>query len=120
MELKQKLTKGNFFNGMMEKYPKAMKVFCDWIDEYKKAANWNKLFNSTENYQDSSAVVSFAPKFHDIPHAMQTGIWLEFAIEKGYPYLASDDLRDYDLKQDIEITLQQIETGIPLPHPSRQ
>lgn len=39
------LTKENFWNGMMEKYPAAMQKFCKWIDEYKIREPWEQLFD---------------------------------------------------------------------------
>ena len=32
MEKLTNLTKENFWNELSQKYPKGMKVFCDWID----------------------------------------------------------------------------------------
>lgn len=67
------LTKENFWNDLKEKYPEEMKRFCEWIDEYKKRVDWERLFASTINAQ--------APKYHDLPIAMQFGIFLQFAKE---------------------------------------
>lgn len=69
----ESLTKENFWNDLMEKYPEEMKLFCAWIDEYKKKVDWNNLFASTVNAK--------IPKYHDLPIAMQFGIFLQFAKE---------------------------------------
>ncbi len=79
--LLQNLTKENFFNQMQEKYPAAMKLFCAWIDDYKKENDWAVLFNSDSNWQDSNGKNAPAPKYHDLPLAMQYGIWLQFNSE---------------------------------------
>lgn len=77
-DLPKSLTKENFWDEMMEKYPVAMKRFCDWIDEYKKRVHWEELF-------PFSKVRSGQPvrtKYHDLPVAMQIGIFMQFAYEQ--------------------------------------
>lgn len=69
MHIQEALTKENFFNEMMLKFPNAMKVFCKFIDDYKEAVGWNLLFGDTI-------------KFHHLPHAMQQGIWLEYLCQE--------------------------------------
>ncbi len=73
----ENLNKENFFNELTEKYPIAMKIFCDWIDEYKKEVDWDYLFNEGEVKGDFKS----APKFHDLPYDMQSGIIIRFACE---------------------------------------
>lgn len=112
MLLNKGLTKENFFNEMMEQYPNAMKLFCEWIDEYKKTINWNKLFNdsySRTNVQRASngeiCHIDFsAPKFHEIPYDMQVGIWIGFAMfeQPEYSYCG-------DLEEDIKTVFKEIE-----------
>lgn len=70
------LTKENFWNELQEHYPLGMKVFCDWIDIYKKVINWDLLFNRAN-------VQPFSIKFHHIPYAFQLGIWYEFLADMG-------------------------------------
>jgi hypothetical protein len=67
----ENLTKENFWNEMKEKYPQAMERFCEWIDDYKRQVEWKKLFNTTY----------YPWKFHDLPLAMQFGIWRQFIAE---------------------------------------
>jgi hypothetical protein len=81
------LTKENFWNDMYLKYPLAMKAFCKWIDEYKEKNKWKRLFNSnyklihsTDHEGTTSSIIS-EPKFHDLPLAMQMGIWGEYLDE---------------------------------------
>ncbi len=72
------LNRVQFFDPLHEKCPASVDVFCKWIDKYKKAAGWNKLFNSDSNWQDSDGKNAPAPKFHDLPWEMQFGILLNF------------------------------------------
>lgn len=79
------LTKENFWNELMEHYPSEMELFCKWIDEYKKRVDWNKLFNP------SILIFRGPPKFHDLPIAMQAGIFMQFACENKFD---DDDASD--------------------------
>ncbi len=69
------LTKENFWNEMEQKYPKAMAHFQNWIDGYKETVKWNYFFgaghNDAHNYHG-------APKYHELPIAMQFGIFVEY------------------------------------------
>lgn len=67
------MTKENFFNDLGAKFPEAMKLFKTWIDQYKQDNNWQDLFNGWESFE--------APKYHDLPLAMQAGIFIQFAQE---------------------------------------
>jgi len=62
------MNKENFWNGLYEQYPKSVKEFCDFIDEYKSENNWNELFGEKI-------------KFHHIPVEMQLGIWMQFQFK---------------------------------------
>ena len=75
------LTKENFWNKMMDENPHIMKIFCNWIDEYKKQVGWNDLFNSNSEYQNAKGKNAKAPKFHDLPLEMQLGIIERFKQE---------------------------------------
>ena len=118
MLLRKGLTKENFFNEMMEKFPNSMKVFCEWIDEYKESVNWNKLFNDSYSQTNIQRApngevchIDFsAPKFHDIPHDMQVGIWIRFA-EETLDHLFEQPEYSYsgDLEEDIKRVFNEIE-----------
>lgn len=78
----ESLTKENFWNAIQEQYPVEMKMFCDWIDEYKKRVQWNMLFKHLPGY--SGGAVGFKyPKYHDLPLAMQIGIFIQFTVESS-------------------------------------
>ena len=141
MKIKEILTKENFWNEMIQKYPKAMKIFCDWIDEYKKEVKWNDLFQheTFEHYfERKSHTIKFYErqnlitnkeikeakrnvlfscwskevriiKFHDIPYAMQLGIWIEFCLQNLA--FEIDIEKDFELKHHMEHNLELIETG---------
>ena len=94
MTITENLTKENFWNEMMEKYPEETKRFCDWIDEYKKAVAWDELFGNV--FPTTKKI-----KFHDIPYAMQLGIWLEYVCDRGGCQYEID-VFEFDLREDIE------------------
>jgi hypothetical protein len=75
----------NFWNPQRAQTPEAVDVFCKWVDEYKKRNNWKALFNEGIcNYPINADIMekSHAPKFHDLPWAMQMGILQEFAASQ--------------------------------------
>lgn len=91
MNLTEALTLTNFWNDLKAKYPEGLKIFTDWVDEYKKAVYWKGLFG---------AEIIRAPKFHELPYAFQLGIWLEFVNSMGG--CAYDiDVFQFDLKEEI-------------------
>jgi hypothetical protein len=91
MKIEQGLTKENFFDRMYKQYPISYKKFCDWIDEYKKAVDWKELFNNTPD--------ALAPKFHEIPHAFQFGIWHTYALQSENNEWYNEQLYDYETLQ---------------------
>jgi hypothetical protein len=81
------LTKKEFWDPIAERHPKAMEAFMAFVDRYKQHHRWPELFN--ENVPERQVRVFIpgpplrwedtkAPKFHDLPTAMQFGIFLEF------------------------------------------
>jgi hypothetical protein len=81
----ESLTKENFWNEMEQKYPKAMKNFKEWIDKYKSEHDWGNLFNAgmyRDQYEWHPSTT--APKYHELPIAMQFGIFLEWYFNKSH------------------------------------
>ena len=72
------LTKENFWNQLKEKYPLSVQHFCDWIDQYKKENQWERLFNYGSPHYDKMGWHN--PKFHDLPMEMQYGIILYYFL----------------------------------------
>lgn len=70
---------------MQEEYPKAMEKFLSWIDKYKEENNWLYLFNGIDSETDLGDLRK-APKFHDLPVAIQFGIFMQFNIEVSEEY----------------------------------
>jgi len=95
MEITESLTKENLWNDLYKAYPKGTQVFCDWIDEYKKAANWGEVLGSHI-------------KFHDLPHAMQMGIWILFLAQNGFLFYF-DDIEEFGLAYSIRQQIKVIE-----------
>lgn len=84
MELQKGLTL-EFFNPLKERYPEAMKTFCDWIDDYKKEVYWYDMFGDglkLDNFEKRITGMKVAPKFHELPYAIQLGIWFEFELQQ--------------------------------------
>lgn len=76
------LTKENFWNDLYEKFPAEMEIFCKWIDEYKNKINWNDLFTRVNCIGDQPNHCEInPPKYHDLPIAMQIGIFIQFRAE---------------------------------------
>lgn len=101
MNLSTTLTKENFWNAIMEQYPKATNEFCKWIDEYKKAIEWDYLFANG---------LARKIKFHHIPYAMQQGIWFEFCNQNLDKYFEQVEYGySGDLEEDIKTVFAEIE-----------
>lgn len=78
MVLQQGLTKDNFFDKLKPEHPIGVATFDKWIDDYKVAVEWNRIFKC---HQDVYNKVVCDVKFHDLPYAMQFGIFVEFAMQ---------------------------------------
>lgn len=122
------LTKENFWNAMMEKYPTAMKLFCTFVDQYKKEVGWEKLFNATappgsstkyiggtDPVKENAPIVIHelfpAPKFHDLPLEMQMGIWDRFVqplTKETLAQVIEDDLKALEERHAVKL--------VPEPH----
>lgn len=83
------LNKINFWQAVEVLYPKATAYFKLWVDGYKADNDWDDLFNDHD--MDKNRDIDFgnatyscqSPKFHDIPFAMQMGIFTQFLAEQG-------------------------------------
>lgn len=103
------LTKENFWDEMEQKYPKAMAHFKEWIDRYKSEHDWEDLFNHNTEYQDT-----LAPKYHELPIAMQFGIFLEWADTHKSAFSFTVVAGDWpeDIKEVIAWILKDVQEGI--------
>ena len=72
------LTKENFWDEQIENFPISMGQFRQYIDQYKKDNNWDGLFNAGDRQLDDHFI---APKYHDLPYAMQVGIFFDWLYE---------------------------------------
>jgi hypothetical protein len=79
------LTKENFWNDAFKRWPDQVAAFCKWIDEYKVRVDWKRLFavRTYTNYDDGTRceMELRQPKYHDLPIAMQIGIFIQFTFE---------------------------------------
>lgn len=87
--IKAHLTKENFFDELERKFPVETNEFYVWLDQWKINNDWNALFGKKL-------------KFHDLPRALQLGIWQEF-VESRFPMSNQDPM---DLSKAIEIFMQ--------------
>lgn len=69
------LTKEEFWDPLAEKYPDLMTEFRAWIDKYKERVDWSNIF------------FSFV-KYHDLPVAVQIGIFFQFMAETSWKHRA--------------------------------
>lgn len=114
MNLRDSLTKENFWKATMEQFPKSTKLFYDWIDEYKKASNWDNLFGAHETKMNGSLVcMGYAPKFHELPYDMQAGIWIRFVNDTLPQFFEQPEYEySFDLEEDVKTVFGEIEQEI--------
>lgn len=113
------LTKENFWNEMEQKYPKAMEHFQNWINGYKADNDWHLLFNEdTSNTKDMSDnfIFNSVPKYHELPIAMQFGIFVEYSlscmtiINRGGTLYKGFQFYTNDLKKEFRQAVDQVFT----------
>lgn len=111
MNIEKSLTKETFWNKMMEDFPNATKLFCKWIDEYKEAVGWNGLFNDGVDYKDGQAYFkTSSPKYHDLPYAMQQGIWISFCFDQLHKYFEQPEYEpESDFAEEVKNVFAEIE-----------
>lgn len=116
------MNKENFWNDIEQKYPASVSQFKKWVNIYKKKNNWCDLFrieqtrHTIENDEEGNLQgiyididpKTFTPKYHDLPVAMQFGIFLQYVYERDtssrYFLLTNWLVKDFetDVKQLIE------------------
>jgi len=109
------LDKENFWNRLQELYPLGMKVFCDWVDEYKRKNNWNDLFGNGKITQRKHYWSDV--KYHHIPLAFQIGMWIEFVGDTETDTDSPSETECYlkninDWKAEIEAHLEFLNTDL--------
>ena len=101
MKAKQPLTKENFWNEMEQLYPEGLRIFDAWLEEYKARIKWLHVFGLERGKYI---------KYHDLPLAMQAGIFMEFTHDqKG---LSDEAFRLADIRSDISFIISVINTQI--------
>ena len=89
----ERMTKADFWDGIQSEYPEGMAEFNAWIEEFRRRADWEILFNCGHetNYGPGdryewpykSNYSRHYPRFHNLPNAMQIGIFIQYTIEQG-------------------------------------
>lgn len=101
------LNKKNFWDNLYKEYPLGVKLFCNWIDGYKERNDWKELFGEIiidvrASRCTSAYIKSPAPKFHNLPLAMQIGILIEFiALYPSVHEWEIEDLTNHDWRRTI-------------------
>lgn len=86
------LTKEGFWLPLEQKCPKMMARFKKWIDQYKIDVEWDGLFNIDEG---TKGVKYNDRKFHDLPDAMQFGIFIQFTFTDNCPFSLATNFNDF-------------------------
>ncbi len=104
----ESLTKENFFDEMNNKYPFGLAQFLKWLDKYKKEIGWENVFNGIKTMNQGVGFEKESCKFHELPIAMQMGIYFQFMRERGGCSMELD-IFDYDFRRDFECMLSMLE-----------
>jgi hypothetical protein len=100
-----KLTKENFWDFLMVRYPIQVRYFYEWLDEYKKRVDWKDIFNGIDEedlkgedpYEHKPVL---ATDYYNLPIAMQFGIFMQFAAEtrskNGLCLTLKDNVNSFD------------------------
>jgi hypothetical protein len=91
----EKMTKANFWDGLKTEYPDQTTDFLMWLDEWKRRERWNELFGEGHLYAKGvgEQLIVRNVKFHDLPNAMQIGIFIQYTVETGaHPFHCQDEL----------------------------
>lgn len=90
---------------LAKKHPEAYKLFEEWLHQYKKFQRWPRMFNETKTRP--------APKYPDLPAAMQVGIFTQFCFDLAIDRLElTAPFQPYNI---IDCVLDAIEQAIPKP-----
>lgn len=84
------MNRSEFWDILSEKYPEEVGDFTHWCDEFKRRYNWFGIFREGADTIETplgTAVIHKSIKIHDLPQAMQIGIFLQYTIEHGGPVL---------------------------------
>lgn len=101
------LNKENFWNPLMEKYPASVKLFCDWIDEYKEDVFWDELFLTKPA----------SVKFHHVPYEFQIGILCSFFKQYQMFIIRDESFNEFEIKETIRICFEQLNEKLVTPAP---
>ncbi len=76
------LTRQNFWNNILQKYPELYKIFIEWIAEYKARPECDFIFfpsYDSELFPEEQKLVEY---FENVPIALQIGIFLQYVAEE--------------------------------------
>jgi len=84
------LSKEEFWDSLKAQYPVEMDTFLKWIDRYKSINDWNDLFALGDEQR--------TPKYHELPIALQIGIFSQFMNEmqgRDFPKMCQAVITEY-------------------------
>ncbi len=101
------MTKDGFWNEIEKRWPGEFHRFGKWIDDYKKNNHWKDLFKITIRDKFWSNI-----KYHDLPDAMQLGIFIEYTVEEShhYPFEIQEGTMEGIIRDVMEWFCQEEET----------
>ncbi len=91
--MKETLTKENFWDAIEAQYPKAFKIFHDWLTTYKEENGFpyhrkELLYEGKYGRDDTYTIVTM--KYHELPIAMQYGIFFQWYFECVHTFAPVD------------------------------
>lgn len=72
-----------FWSDIKEKFVGEFEEFNEWLNEYSKKTNWERIFNP--NYT-MEGMMWRGITFYDLPDAMQIGIFMQYVSEAPKAY----------------------------------
>lgn len=87
MQKTEVLTRADFWTPLKEKYPDAMKHYCDWTDQLKRDVYWDTIFcfNSfpAKKLRYEGHTEHRSPKAHELLAFLQIGIFMQYVVDEG-------------------------------------
>lgn len=104
----------DFWNELKDKYPAEMTIFGDWVDRYKEKVHWKYLFRS------DTGIKLELPKFHQLPSAMQLGIFIQFTVEARPIMLIPFPTSEEQIHATMEEWIQDVRQWFYNSHEARE
>lgn len=103
--MKRTLTK-EFWDQLALSCPKTMQRFRDFVDQFKKDCEFDKLFLNDRNHRPFGEPLI---KFHDLPDLMQIGLIILFTRDVVFKW--DNYLQEHDLAKCIQLSFHFMENA---------